>query len=80
VRLKNYEKDFEFNAGGEGKPMQLLCHKRGDARETGKKSNESRGGVGEAVWIGDNQTIGRTSQLDRIPTKETDWLQATIES
>ena len=30
LRLKNEEKNFEFNAGREGKPMKLLCHKRGD--------------------------------------------------
>ena len=34
LRLKNEEKIFEFNAGGEEKPMKLLCHKRGDVRET----------------------------------------------
>jgi len=28
LRLKNEERNFEFNAGGEGKPMKLLCHKR----------------------------------------------------
>src|SRR6218665_215018 len=39
LRLKNVEKDF---AGGEWKPMKLLCHKRRDVRETGKTSNESR--------------------------------------
>jgi len=40
LRLKNKEKNFELNAGGEGKPMKLLYHKRGDVRETGKTSNE----------------------------------------
>ena len=38
--LKNDEKNFEFNADVEGKPMKLLCHKR-DVREMGKMSNES---------------------------------------
>ena len=33
-RLKKEEKNFEFNVGGEGKPMKL-CHKR-DAREMGR--------------------------------------------
>ena len=28
LKLKNEEKNFEFNAGGEGKPMELLCRKR----------------------------------------------------
>ena len=39
LRLKNEKKNFELNAGGEGKPMEL-CHKRGDVREMGKTSNE----------------------------------------
>lgn len=44
MTLKNKEKDFKFNAGSEGKPMKLLCDKRGDVRATGKTSNElSRG-------------------------------------
>jgi len=42
LRLKNAEKNFELNAGGEGKPM-MLHHKRGDVRETRKTSNASRG-------------------------------------
>ena len=41
LRLKNQEKNLEFNAGGEGKPMKFLCHKRRDVRETAKTSNES---------------------------------------
>ncbi len=49
LRLKNEEKNFEFNAGGEGKPMKLLCHKRGDVRETGKTSNESSGGIEDSL-------------------------------
>ena len=36
LRLKNKEKNFKFNASGEGKPMKLLFHKRGDVRDTGK--------------------------------------------
>ena len=39
--LKEEKKNYEFNAGGKGKPMELLCRKRGDVRETGKTSNES---------------------------------------
>ena len=34
LTLKNQEKNFEFNVGGEGKLMKFLCHKRGDVRET----------------------------------------------
>jgi len=49
LRLKKGEKNFEFNAGGEGKSMKLLCHKRGDVRETGKTSNESRGGIEDSL-------------------------------
>ena len=30
LRLKNQEKNYEFNACGEGKPMKFLFHKRGD--------------------------------------------------
>jgi len=30
LRFKNQEKNFEFNAGGQRKPMKLLCHKKGD--------------------------------------------------
>ena len=30
LRLKNKEKNFELDVGGEGKPMKLLCHKRVD--------------------------------------------------
>ena len=45
LRLKAEENNFELNAGGEGKPMKLLCHKRGDVRETRKTSNESSGGI-----------------------------------
>jgi len=45
LRLQDEEKNFEFNAGGEGKPMKLLCHKRGNVTETGKTSNESSGGI-----------------------------------
>ena len=29
MRLQNEEKNFEFHASGEGKPMKLLCQKRG---------------------------------------------------
>jgi len=49
LRLKNKENNFELNTGGEGKPMKLLCHKRGDVRETGKTSNESRGGIEDSL-------------------------------
>ncbi len=59
LRLKNEKKNFEFNAGGEGKPMELLCHKRGDVRETGKTSNESSEEALRTVWIGDSRTLGR---------------------
>src|SRR6218665_1470896 len=48
-RLKNEEKNFEFNVGSEGKPMKLLCHKRGDARAIGKASNESSGGIEDSL-------------------------------
>jgi len=37
-RLKKQEKNFECNAGGEGEPMKLLCHKRDNVRETIKTS------------------------------------------
>jgi len=49
LRLKNLEKNFEFNAGGEGKPVELVSHKRGDVRETGKTSNESSGGIEDSL-------------------------------
>jgi len=48
LRLKNEEKNFEFNAGGEGKSMKL-CHKRVDVIETGKMSNESSGGMEDSL-------------------------------
>jgi len=43
LRLENPEKNFEFKAGIEGKPMKLLCHKRGAVGEKGKTRNESSG-------------------------------------
>jgi len=49
LRLKNEEKNFELNVGGEWKPMKLLCRKRGDVRETGKTSNESIGGIEDST-------------------------------
>jgi len=49
LRLKNEEKNFELNAGGEWKPMKLLCHEKGDVRETGKTSNESSGGIKDSL-------------------------------
>ena len=52
LKLTNEEKNiefnagkFKFNAGGEGTPMKLLCHKRGDMRKTGKTSTKSSGGI-----------------------------------
>ena len=36
LSLKSEEKNFEFNAGGELKPMKLLFYKRGNVREAGK--------------------------------------------
>jgi len=59
LRLKNEEKNFELNAYGEGKPMELLCNKRGDAREKRERRAMSRAEVLRAVWIGDSQTLGR---------------------
>ena len=50
LRLKNEEKNFEFNANGEGKPMKLLCHKRGDVRETGRRAM-SRAEASRTIWI-----------------------------
>ena len=47
LRLKNEEKNFEFSTGGVGKPMKLVCHKRGDVRETGK--TESSGGIEDSL-------------------------------
>jgi len=50
LRFKNEEKNFELNAGGEGKPMKFLCHKRGeDVRETRKTSNASSGGIEDSL-------------------------------
>ena len=49
LRLKNEENNSELNAGGEGKPMKLLCHKRGDVREMGNTSNESSGGIEDSL-------------------------------
>ena len=50
LRLKNKEKNFELIAGDEGKPMKLLCSKRGDVRATGKTSNEPSGGIEDIIW------------------------------
>jgi len=49
LRLQDEEKNFEFNAGGEGKPMKCLCHKRGNERETGKTSNETSGCIDDSL-------------------------------
>jgi len=49
LRLKIKEQNFELNAGGEGKPMKFLCHKRGDVRETRKMSNELSGGIEDSL-------------------------------
>jgi len=49
LRLKNEKKNFESNAGGEGKPIALVCHKRGGVIETGKTSNESSGGIEDSL-------------------------------
>ena len=48
LRLKK-RKEFELNAGGEGRPMKLVCHKRGDVRETGKTSIQSSGGIEDSL-------------------------------
>src|SRR6218665_1126992 len=59
LRLKNQKRNFEFNAGGEEKPMKLLCPRRGDVRDTEKTSNESSGGIENSLDIGDSRTLGR---------------------
>ena len=48
MRLKNVEKNFELNAGGEGKPM-MLRHKRGDVRETRKLRRAMRRGIEDSL-------------------------------
>ena len=59
LRLKNKENNFELNAGGEGKPLKLLYHKRGDVRETMGRRETSRTEASRTVWIGDSRTLGR---------------------
>jgi len=43
------QKNFEFNASGEGKPIESLYHKRRDVRKTGNTSNESSGGIEDSL-------------------------------
>src|SRR6218665_1558223 len=58
LRLKNEENNFELNAGGEGKPMKLLCNKK-EMREKRGRRAMSRAEALRTVWMGDSRTLGR---------------------
>ena len=51
MRLKNEEKNFELNAGGDGKPMKLLSHKKRRGERNGEDEQTSRAEYNQCTMI-----------------------------